>query len=106
VILLGQWGTKHRQEAIARYLLDCPTILLDLSLRKSIESAHMAMQILKINYPLTVRSHHQGATEECDELALTLGHALDREPLGGSSRRRRQRRLVRNISYARRPEHF
>jgi hypothetical protein len=106
VILLGQWGTKHRQEAIARHLLHRPTILLDLSLGKSIEGAHMAMQILKLHYPLAVRSHHQGATEECDELALTLGHALDRKPLGGSSRRRGQRRLVRDISYARRPEHF
>jgi hypothetical protein len=106
MIFLGQGGTKHRQEAIARYLLDRPAILLDLSLRKSIEGAHMAMQILKIHDPLAVRSHHQGATEECDELALTLGHALRREPLGGSSRRRGQRWLVRDIAYARRPEHF
>jgi hypothetical protein len=99
----SSWANGAPNTARRRYLLDRPTILLDLSLGKSIEGAHMAMQILKIYYPLTVRSHYQGATEECDELALTLGHALDRKPLGGSSRRRGQRRLVSDISYARRP---
>jgi hypothetical protein len=103
VIFLGQWGTKHRQEAIARHLLDRPAILLDLSLDKSIEGAHLAMQILNIHRRLTCQSHHQGATEECDELALTLGYALDREILGGGSRRRGQRRPVSDISYVRRP---
>jgi hypothetical protein len=49
VILLGQRSTKHRQEAIARHLLDRPTILLDLPLGKGIEGAHMAMQVLKLH---------------------------------------------------------
>ena len=47
VILLGQWSTKHRQEAIARHLLDRPAILMYLPLGKGIEGAHLAMQGLE-----------------------------------------------------------
>jgi hypothetical protein len=88
VILLGQRSPKHRQEAIARYLLEHPAILMYFPLGQGIEGTHLAMQGLKIHRRLTIRSCHQGATEEGDELALPLGHTLDRKPCGGGIRRR------------------
>src|SRR5574341_1524141 len=63
MILLGQRGTKHRQEAISRYLLHRPAVLQDLTLGEGIEGAHLVMQRLKIPRCLSVRGRCQSAAK-------------------------------------------
>ena len=83
MILVGQGGAKHRQEAVARHMVQRPTILVHLPPGEGIQGPHPAVHGIQPQARAERGGMGQGTAEECDELALPLCG-----PSGGQFQRR------------------